>query len=120
MKNRTKNMLKTLFFIVILLTIILLCNTCFASAGQIDVNSINITESKIDELKPLLQNILGFVQVLGSAVSVIIIVVIGIKYMWSSAEEKFEIKQTVIYYFIGAVLLFATVNLITIIYNIFW
>ena len=120
MKNRKENIRKTLFFIGILLTMILLCSTCFASAGEINVDDITITESEIEELKPVLENILGFVQVLGSAISVIVIVVIGIKYMWSSAEEKFEIKQTMIYYLIGAILLFTTVNIVTIIYNIFW
>ena len=44
--------------------------------------------------------------------------VIGIKYMMGSAEEKAEYKKTMIPYLIGAVLLFAAVNLATYIYGI--
>lgn len=120
MKFVKRNIPKTLFFIAIIFIITMFCYTCFASSGEINVENVTIGEGQIEDLKPLLQNILGFVQVLGSAISVIVVVVIGIKYMWASTEEKFEIKQTAVYYVIGAVLVFATVNIITIIYNIIW
>ena len=47
-----------------------------------------------------------------------ILMVLGIKYMMGSAEEKAEYKKTMIPYLIGAVLLFAAVNLATYIYGI--
>ena len=37
--------------------------------------------------------------------------VIGIKYMMGSAEEKAEYKKTMIPYLVGAVILFAAVNI---------
>ena len=113
-----KRKVKTLFFIGIILSIILLRTSCLASSGQINTSGVTIGEGQIEELKPMMENILGYVQVIGSAISVITVVVIGIKYMWSSTEEKFEIKQTAIYYVIGAVLLFSAVNIVTIAYNV--
>ena len=109
---------KTLFFIGIILSIILLGTSCLASSGQINTSGVTIGEGQIEELKPMMENILGYVQVIGSAISVITVVVIGIKYIWASTEEKVEIKQTAIYYVIGAVLLFSAVNIVTIAYNV--
>ncbi len=120
MKKRKEKMLKTLFFIGIMMSIILTGTLCMAASGEIDVDRITIGEDNIEDLKPMFENMWGFVRVIGSAISVIVIVVIGIKYIWASTEEKFEIKQTVIYYVIGAVLLFATVNIVSIVYDIFW
>ena len=37
--------------------------------------------------------------------------VIGIKYMMGSAEEKAEYKKTMLPYLIGAIILFAAVNI---------
>lgn len=43
----------------------------------------------------------------GSIVSVIILIVLGLKYMMGSAEEKAEYKKTLMPYVIGAGLVFA-------------
>lgn len=61
--------------------------------------------------------ILGVIQVVGSIVSVIVLVVIGIKYVIGSAQEKAEYKKTMIPYLIGAVLLFAASNIVQVIYE---
>lgn len=114
---KRQKILKTLFFIGIIISIIIIHTMSYASAGQIDVDSVDIGESQIDELKPMFESILGFVQVIGSAIAVIIIVVVGIKYMWSTTEEKAAYKQTMIYYLIGAILIFSTVNVMAILYN---
>ena len=47
------------------------------------------------------------VSTIGSSVSVIVLVVLGIKYMMGSAEEKAEYKRTLLPYVIGAGLVFA-------------
>lgn len=116
---KRQKILRTLFFIGVVIIVIVNSTMSYASMGQIDVNSVDINETKIDELKPMFKIILGFVQMIGSAISVIIIVVIGIKYIYSSIEEKAAYKQTMIYYVIGAILLFSAVNLMTMAYNIF-
>lgn len=119
MTIKKQKILKTLFFIGIIISVIFIGTMSYASAGKIDVNAVNINESKIDELKPMFETMLGFIRVIGSAISVIIIAVIGIKYMYSSIEEKAAYKQTILYYIIGAVLIFSTVNIMAILYNAF-
>lgn len=50
--------------------------------------------------------IVGIIKVIGIIASVAIIMVVGIKYMMGSAEEKAEYKKTLIPLVIGAILLF--------------
>ena len=61
--------------------------------------------------------IVGIVQTVGSVVSVVILVVLGIRYMIGSTEEKAEYKKTLLPYVIGAVLIFAASNLASVVYN---
>ena len=119
-KITKKHVIRTLFFISIIISIIIIQTISIASAGQIDVNNVEISETEVGSLQPMFEGMLGFVQVIGSAVSVIIIAVVGIKYMWCSVEEKAEMKQTMFYYVIGAILVFTTVNVVSIAYDVFW
>ena len=68
-------------------------------------------------VKSLGQQILGIVQLVGSIAAVVVLVVLGIKYMMGSAEEKAEYKKTKIPYINGAVLIFAASNVAGMIYD---
>ena len=72
-----------------------------------------------EELKQKTGNVLGIVQVIGSVVSVIILMAIGIKYMLGSVEEKAEYKKTMIPYLIGAALVFGASFIANVVYNLF-
>lgn len=63
--------------------------------------------------------IIGGIQLLGSITSVIVLIILGIKYMVGSVEEKAEYKETMMPYLIGAVMLFTITNLLGIISAIF-
>ena len=61
--------------------------------------------------------ILGIIQVVGIILSVGCLMILGIKYMMGSAEEKAEYKKTFIPYLVGALLLFAASALAKTIYQ---
>lgn len=63
------------------------------------------------------KRIIGMVQAIGSIASVLVLVILGIKYMMGSAEEKAEYKKTFIPYLVGAILVFAASNLASMIYG---
>ena len=69
-------------------------------------------------VKSLGQQILGIVQLVGSIAAVVVLVVLGIKYMMGSAEEKAEYKKTMIPYLVGAILIFASTTIVNVVYNI--
>ena len=61
--------------------------------------------------------IMGIIQVVGILAAVIILMVLGIKYMMGSAEEKAEYKKTMMPYIIGAILIFAASTIANAIYQ---
>lgn len=63
-------------------------------------------------------HILGVINIIGVVLAVIILMVIGIRYMVGSLEEKAEYKKTMIAYVIGASLLFSITTIANILYKI--
>mgnify|MGYP004531230821 CR=1 FL=1 len=59
--------------------------------------------------------VIGLVQMIGTITSVLALIIIGIKYMVGSVEEKAEYKKTMKPYLIGAVMVFSITNIIFII-----
>lgn len=55
--------------------------------------------------------VIGLLQVAGSGISIIVIVILGIRYMLASVEGKAEIKKQATPIVIGCILLFGAVNL---------
>ena len=58
------------------------------------------------------QKIVPIVRAIGVIAAVLILMVVGIKYMMGSAEEKAEYKKTIPAYIIGAILVFAAAQII--------
>ena len=71
-----------------------------------------------NDLTKVGNNIVTIIQVVGIVISVIVLLVIGIKYMMGSASEKAEYKKTMIPYIVGAVLIFAGTSLVRVIYSL--
>lgn len=61
--------------------------------------------------------IITIVSTVGSIASVIVLVILGLKYMMGSAEEKAEYKKTLMPYIIGAGLVFAASSIAGIIFS---
>lgn len=77
----------------------------------IENNNSTKFETKVETL-------LGYINTIGIVISVIIIVIVGLKYMLGSVEEKAEYKKTMIGFLIGALLLFTATTIPNILYNI--
>lgn len=63
--------------------------------------------------------IIGIIQAIGSIVSVVTLIIMGIRYMMGSIEEKAEYKKSMIPYLLGSILLFAGSNILGIFYGYF-
>ena len=73
--------------------------------------------SATTELNNIGSTIIGLVQAVGTIVAVVMLIVVGIKYLTSSPEGKAQYKGTMVAYVVGAILIFAASNLVRIIYN---
>lgn len=103
--------------IICILAIIAIQSTVLAD-DSIDTDFRIGNTAEIHASDDVIGNMLGTLQVIGSILSVVALCVIGIKYMISSLEEKAEMKGVIIYYIIGAVLVFATSNILGIVYKL--
>lgn len=63
-------------------------------------------------------NIVQVLTTIGSIVSVIVLVLIGIKYMLGSVEEKAEYKKSMLPYVIGSLCVFGASGIAKLIYDI--
>ena len=64
-------------------------------------------------------DILKVLGIISSAISIIAMIALGIKYMMGSLEEKAQYKKTLLPYFIGAMFVFGATLIPGIIYNWF-
>ena len=93
----------------------------YTYAEDLELGNLDDYKGKSDNPKTVstrVGKILGVIQTIGTIVSVIMLIVIGIKYMVGSIEERAEYKKTLFPYLIGAILLFSGTLLPQIIYNI--
>ena len=65
------------------------------------------------------QNIVGVLQAVGIVLSVVMLSVIGIKYLMGSAEEKADYKKSLMPYVVGAALIFTASIFAQAIYEFF-
>ncbi len=108
--NKTK-------LIAMVLTVIMVA-TISTMVFATDIGGITIkpkTNQAPTDLKNMGNNIIGIIQVIGSLIAVAMVLVLGIKYMMGSAEEKAANKKSMIPYLIGAILLFIGVNVVKIV-----
>lgn len=70
-----------------------------------------------DSVRDLGGKVMGVIQVAGVVIAVIVIMILGIKYMMGSAEEKADYKKTMIPYLVGAILIFAGSTIANVVYE---
>jgi hypothetical protein len=91
----------------------------FISYGDFDTNDYKPKDQTGGaQLQNIATLIISGVQMVGSAVSIIAIVIIGIKYMLGSVEERSEYKKSMGPYLIGALMVFGISNVIGLIQDI--
>ena len=60
-----------------------------------------------DQIGTTVNNIVGIVQFICYAAAIILLVILGVKFMTASPDGKAEIKKSAVIYVVGAVLVFA-------------
>lgn len=109
---------KAVKILATVLTIVMLLMVATSSVFALTPSSITPTSTSADtEIQSYGGKILSVVTTAGIVLSVIILAVLGIKYMLGSAEEKAEYKKTLMPYLIGAALIFGASTIATIVYN---
>lgn len=112
---------------ILLIALMLLSVFCVNvnAAGKNKATSSGVSPSgysgdsdySVNSIETIGNQIIKIVSTVGSIASVIVLVVLGLKYMMGSAEEKAEYKKTLLPYVIGAALVFAASTIATVVFN---
>ena len=114
-----KKLSKILLFVATIVLILTVTTTVMAATGT-NVTPNQITgnsEVDVSGISSIGNSIVRILSTIGIVASVIVLIVLGIKYMMGSAEEKAEYKKTLMPYVIGAGLVFAASTIAQIVYN---
>lgn len=115
---------KRLIFIVIIFIMMSFIGGTFVDAASITNGWISPDDYKpgdmkdADKVKDIGNVIIGVLQFVGSFVSVITLVILGVKYMMGSVEEKAEYKKTMWPYILGAIMIFGITNILPIVSSV--
>ena len=98
--------MKTIISILTFIVMISLSVAVLATGTTIDGVTVTPKTDDVDSITTLGDKITGVIKVVGVFAAVAILMIVGIRYMMGSAEEKAEYKKVMIPYVIGAILLF--------------
>lgn len=100
-----------IFFAIELVMIITILISNFALAYNPNEIIADHNTNSANSVKLIGQRILGIVQIVGTIASIVTLIILGIKYMTGSVEEKAEYKKTLMPYLIGAIFVLAATNI---------
>lgn len=115
-----KKFIKIVSILLMVMMVISISVSSFAASGAgVEPSALSGTTPQDKSIQNVGNKIIGVLQTVGVVISVIVLIVLGIKYMMGSAEEKAEYKKTMMPYVIGAALIFAASALAQVIYGFF-
>ena len=111
--------------IIVIISIILLCMILSSFVFQVhalglgDLDKYKNQDGDNSSVIKIGNTVVWIVRTVGSAISILMLSILGIKYLMGSVAEKAEYKQTMWPYLVGALLIFAGANITNIIYKMF-
>ena len=116
MNTKMKKIISIILLAIVVISIFGTTVMATEPKGLKDVQGDTIGTTTINQAG---RNIVSILQAVGVVLSVIMLIVIGIKYMMGSAEEKAEYKKSLMPYVIGAALIFAASVFAQVAYDFF-
>ena len=110
-----KKFVKILNIALVAMMLVCISTSVFALTPSELKPADNVTGSP--EIQSAGNSIISILQTVGVVLSVVVLMIIGIKYMMGSAEEKAEYKKTLLPYIIGAALVFAAATIASVVFN---
>ena len=119
-KINKKNFIKILFIFFILLTIIMAFPLYSKASEQMlntfrTMDNVGDNTNTSDTAHKVMSTIVVSVQVVAIGIAIIVLVILAIKYMLASVNERAELKKSMTVYVIGAIIVFAATAIFNII-----
>ena len=102
------NLSKKIMYLIIFSIIVMIIACTPVSAKHLEIDSIqpNDNGGTAESMQSIAGILIAVVQVIGLTVAIVMLIVLAIKYLYSSPNDRAEIKKHMIVYVVGAVLLF--------------
>ncbi len=123
MKKKIKQIFITLFFISLIL---FLQNTSFATGWSATTEITNADKGWSQDIndggignttKRIVGTAINVIRIVGTGIAIIMLTYVAIKYMSAAPTEKAEFKKSATAMIVGAIVLFAATNILTVISN---
>ena len=102
---------------IILLATMLLGTLTSAAFATVTPGQITANQTTDTGMQNVGSRIFGGIQVFGIVASVVILAILGVKYMMASPDGKAEYKSSMIPYIVGAILIFGASTIANFVYN---
>lgn len=115
----TKKVMKIVAVLLAVAVVISLAGSVFASDG-LDLtafDSIKDTSNASSSVTRIIGALINIIQIIGSGVAIIMLIVLAIKYISAAPGDKADIKKHAVVYVVGAIVLFAATGILQIIKN---
>lgn len=121
-----KNIKKFSKLIIILFMLVMVLSTDVFAAGititdivtEMDPSKSAVDPTKDSRLLRIVSQVFTVIQFVGTGISIIMIMWLGITYMLTSVEQKAEIKKKMVPILVGSVLIVSAVNIMKLIQEI--
>ena len=108
---------KNIILILILSILMIIACSYIPVNAILTADKLSGTSNNTGEIEPVLASVLKIAGIIGSAMSIITMILLGVKYMLGSVEEKAEYKKSLFPYMIGAVFVFGASTIAGIVYS---
>lgn len=108
----------TIIAVTVITILLILISNVNATIKPTDINITDITTTDYYLAAQKGARLLNSLVIVGTVLSIVMFMVLGIKYMMGSVEERAEYKKTMMPMLIGTFLLFTTTTIVGIIGNI--
>ena len=104
----------------IILAIIILIPSCIFASGysgidtELQIGNTSAASSSVD----MTNRIVGTLQVAGTIIALASLIIIGMRYMFSSVQERAQLKGVIGYWITGAILVLCTSNILAFVHDI--
>ena len=114
-----KNTVKILTLLLIVITLISFTTNVFATTAGTELNPLSLSPSYGSDtgLQTKAGQIMGMIRNVAVIASVIIIMVLGVKFMLGSVEEKAEYKKSFVPLIVGIILVVSATTIASFIFN---
>lgn len=117
MKFKTRIIICLVLSLLLLFSCINIVNATEVIDAMQGLHNPGVSTEAGNKLGPIINTVIGFIQIVGTGLSVIMVTILGIKYMLAAPTEKAEAQKQIAPLLIGAVVLFASSNIIQIVAN---